>query len=65
MGGKVRDVISTGFSQCGYHNIENELVFHSNPGFIFHDSCGFESGSIAEFEDMKTFVAGCSIATKL
>ena len=25
------------FSQCGLHNIDNQL--------IFHDSCGFESGS--------------------
>ncbi|KAG0701975.1 hypothetical protein DFH29DRAFT_924062 [Suillus ampliporus] len=24
----------------GEHDIENEMVFQSNPGFVFHDSCG-------------------------
>ncbi|KAG9318020.1 hypothetical protein JVU11DRAFT_83 [Chiua virens] len=38
------------------HNIEHELVFRSNPNFIFHDSQGFEAGSIEEFEQMKKFV---------
>ncbi|KAG6330517.1 hypothetical protein ID866_8568, partial [Astraeus odoratus] len=51
-------------SQRGDHNIENELVFRSNPGFIFHDSCGFESGSVEELEDMKVFVTGRSVTTK-
>ncbi|KAG9308991.1 hypothetical protein JVU11DRAFT_11295 [Chiua virens] len=39
------------------HNIKNELVFRSNPNFIFHDSQGFEAGSIGEFEQMKEFVS--------
>ncbi|KAG6329994.1 hypothetical protein ID866_9094 [Astraeus odoratus] len=42
--------------QRGYHDISRELVFSSNPGFIFHDSCGFEAGSEEEFEEMKKFV---------
>ncbi|KAI6143232.1 GTP-binding protein [Pisolithus tinctorius] len=40
----------------GYHNIENELMFKSNPGFVFHDSCGFEAGAAEEFDQMKDFV---------
>ncbi|KAL4080044.1 hypothetical protein V8B97DRAFT_2020768 [Scleroderma yunnanense] len=44
-------------SSCrGEHNIENELIFRSNPYFIFHDSCGFEAGSQDEFNKMRDFV---------
>ena len=43
--------------QRGYHNIEDEMVFRSNPGFVFHDSRGFEVGGVEEFEQMKKFVA--------
>ncbi|KIO03843.1 hypothetical protein M404DRAFT_144958 [Pisolithus tinctorius Marx 270] len=43
-------------SQRGYHNIENELMFQSNPGFVFHDSCGFEAGATKQFDQMKNFV---------
>ena len=39
------------------HNIENELVFRSNPGFIFHDSHGFEAGGTSELETIKRFIA--------
>ncbi|KAI6146812.1 hypothetical protein BKA82DRAFT_1005948, partial [Pisolithus tinctorius] len=49
----------------GYHNIEDELVFKSNPHFVFHDSCGFEAGSEEEFDEMKKFVADQAKATKL
>jgi hypothetical protein len=35
-------------------------VFKSNPGFVFHDSCGFEAGSVDEFEKMRQFVVKCS-----
>ncbi|KIN99356.1 hypothetical protein M404DRAFT_1004824 [Pisolithus tinctorius Marx 270] len=49
----------------GYHNIEDELVFKSNPRFVFHDSCGFEAGSEAEFDEMKKFVSDQAKATKL
>ena len=42
--------------QRGGHEIENELIFKSNPGFVFHDSSGFEAGSEEEFNDMKKFV---------
>ena len=40
----------------GMHNIENEMVFRSNSGFVFHDSQGFEAGGIKEFDRMKDFV---------
>ncbi len=38
------------------HNVNNELVFKSNPGFVFHDSRGFEAGGIEELTDMKQFI---------
>ncbi|KAG1801264.1 GTP-binding protein [Suillus variegatus] len=40
-------------SQRGLHDIENEMVFESNQGFIFHDSRGFEAGGTSEFEKVK------------
>lgn len=42
--------------QRGEHNIDNELIFKSNPKFIFHDSRGFESGSVNETETVKAFI---------
>ncbi|KAG6327561.1 hypothetical protein ID866_11528, partial [Astraeus odoratus] len=51
--------------QRGYHDINHELVFSSNPGFIFHDSCGFEAGSEEEFEEMKKFVLERATTLKL
>ncbi|KAL4072043.1 era-like GTP-binding protein [Scleroderma citrinum] len=41
----------------GHVNIEDEIIFQSNPGFIFHDSRGFEAGSEDEVKLMKKFVA--------
>jgi hypothetical protein len=32
------------------------MVFRSNPGFVFHDSCGFEAGSANELDDVKKFI---------
>jgi hypothetical protein len=52
-------------SQRGIHNIENELVFRSNPGFVFHDSRGFEAGGIAELNAVKMFIAERSKTTTL
>ncbi|KAG1737820.1 GTP-binding protein, partial [Suillus paluster] len=49
----------------GNHKITNEMVFKSNPGFVFHDSCDFEVGSVEEFEEMKKFISKCANATKL
>ncbi|KAG1745913.1 GTP-binding protein [Suillus paluster] len=52
-------------AQRGNHEITNEMVFKSNPGFVFHDSCGFEAGSEKEFEEMKKFISERANATKL
>ncbi|KAG2140938.1 uncharacterized protein EDB93DRAFT_1252717 [Suillus bovinus] len=49
----------------GNHDIRNEMVFRSNPGFVFHDSCGFEAGSEEEFENMKKFILERAKTTKL
>jgi hypothetical protein len=51
--------------QRGLHDIENEMVFRSNPGFVFHDSRGFEAGGNFEFDKMKEFIAGRSKETNL
>ncbi|KAJ7872255.1 hypothetical protein B0H13DRAFT_1633946 [Mycena leptocephala] len=42
--------------QRGLHDIENQLIFKSNRQFIFHDSRGFESGSLTEMESVKAFI---------
>ncbi|KAG2115686.1 GTP-binding protein [Suillus cothurnatus] len=44
----------------GEHDIENEMVFRNNPGFVFHDSRGFEAGGKPEFEKVKAFIASRS-----
>ncbi|KAG2029872.1 hypothetical protein BDR03DRAFT_1017817 [Suillus americanus] len=44
-------------TERGEHDIENEMVFRSNPGFVFHDSRGFEAGGESEFDKVKTFIA--------
>ncbi|KAI6110659.1 hypothetical protein EV401DRAFT_297308 [Pisolithus croceorrhizus] len=49
----------------GLHNIEAELVFRSNPRFVFHDSRGFEAGSEEQFDTMKKFVADRAETTEL
>jgi hypothetical protein len=51
--------------QRGRHDIENELIFKSNPQFIFHDSRGFESGSAEETEKMKDFIGERAKTSKL
>ncbi|KDQ17292.1 hypothetical protein BOTBODRAFT_172345 [Botryobasidium botryosum FD-172 SS1] len=40
----------------GKHSIEDELHFPSNPGFIFHDSPGFESGDTKELDLVRQFI---------
>ncbi|KAI6106464.1 GTP-binding protein [Pisolithus croceorrhizus] len=49
----------------GCHDIKHELVFKSNPGFVFHDSCGFEAGSAQQFDQMKNFVVDRAATTKV
>ncbi|KDQ09917.1 hypothetical protein BOTBODRAFT_116620, partial [Botryobasidium botryosum FD-172 SS1] len=43
-------------AERGEHNIETQLVFSSNPGFIFHDSQGFEAGSDKELKSVTEFI---------
>ncbi|KAG2039284.1 hypothetical protein BDR03DRAFT_952451 [Suillus americanus] len=49
----------------GLHDIENEMVFRNNPGFVFHDSRGFEAGGNSEFDKVKVFIAGRSKERRL
>ncbi|KAL4067093.1 hypothetical protein V8B97DRAFT_964762 [Scleroderma yunnanense] len=64
-GEKIDPAIVQGSLERGYHDIEDELIFRSNPGFIFHDSRGFEAGSDDELRSMKKFVAERATAMKL
>ncbi|KAG2097285.1 uncharacterized protein F5147DRAFT_583583, partial [Suillus discolor] len=52
-------------SQRGLHDIENEMVFPSNSGFVFYDSRGFESGGELEFIKVKKFITNRSKETKI
>ncbi|KAI6112073.1 GTP-binding protein [Pisolithus croceorrhizus] len=49
----------------GHHDIKHELVFKSNPGFVFHDSCGFEAGSTQQFDQMRSFVVDRAATKKV
>ncbi|KDQ55211.1 hypothetical protein JAAARDRAFT_134250 [Jaapia argillacea MUCL 33604] len=42
--------------QRGHHHIEYEVTFASNPGFVFHDSRGFEAGSMGEIQAVHDFI---------
>ncbi|KAI6124682.1 hypothetical protein EV401DRAFT_2157110 [Pisolithus croceorrhizus] len=55
-GNKIEDAVVQGTLAHGHHDIKHELVFKSNPGFVFHDSCGFEAGSMQQFDQMRSFV---------
>ena len=52
------------YFQRGEHNIEDELIFPSNPGFIFHDSRGFEGGTF-ELDLLKHFLVRRAYEMKL
>ncbi|KAL0947981.1 hypothetical protein HGRIS_010607 [Hohenbuehelia grisea] len=49
----------------GMHDIENEMVFPNNPGFVFHDSRGIEAGGVDELQLLKKFITTRSKAKKL
>ncbi|KIJ99481.1 hypothetical protein K443DRAFT_624139, partial [Laccaria amethystina LaAM-08-1] len=36
------------------------MIFESNPGFVFHDSRGFEAGRSSELDDVKNFIKSYS-----
>ncbi|KAG1722122.1 hypothetical protein EDB19DRAFT_1835148 [Suillus lakei] len=56
-GEKIDPAVLTASRERGLHDIENEMVFQSNPGFVFHDSRGFEAGGESEFNKVKAFIA--------
>ncbi|KAL4063152.1 hypothetical protein J3A83DRAFT_1418018 [Scleroderma citrinum] len=64
-GEKIDHAMVEGSLERGVHNIEDELIFRSNPGFIFHDSRGFEAGSVDELTLMKSFLADRATTMKL
>ncbi|KAG2117656.1 hypothetical protein BD769DRAFT_1049087 [Suillus cothurnatus] len=41
------------------------MVFRNNPGFVFHDSRGFEAGGESEFDKVKAFIASRSKERRL
>jgi hypothetical protein len=51
--------------QRGNHDIEYEITYESNPGFVFHDSCGFEAGSEEELHIVRNFIEKRSQAPEL
>ncbi|KAE9408472.1 hypothetical protein BT96DRAFT_699892 [Gymnopus androsaceus JB14] len=52
-------------SERGIHDINNEITYEANPGFVFHDSGGFESGSSEEMKTVHAFIKARSEATTL
>ena len=52
-------------AQRGEHNIENELTFRNHPGYVFHDSRGFEAGDGRELKIVQEFVRRRSVERKL
>ncbi|KAG1782011.1 hypothetical protein EV702DRAFT_501053 [Suillus placidus] len=64
-GKKIDDAVVKSSIKRGNHDIANEMVFKSNPVFVFHDSCGFEAGSEEEFDIMKKFISERANAKKL
>ncbi|KAG2154026.1 hypothetical protein DEU56DRAFT_907485 [Suillus clintonianus] len=56
-GEKIDAAVLTASRERGEHDIENEMVFQTNPGFIFHDSRGFEAGGESEYDKMNKFIA--------
>jgi hypothetical protein len=42
--------------QRGLHEIDDELIFESHAGYVFHDSRGFEAGAEEELKIVQEFV---------
>jgi len=64
-GNKIHLTQIKGSRERGMHDIENELIFRSNDKFVFHDSRGFEAGSVDEFERLKEFITDRANTTYL
>ncbi|KAF7343595.1 GTP-binding protein [Mycena sanguinolenta] len=55
-GNKIDPEIVKESAERGEHDIDNQLIFKSNPQFIFHDSRGFEGGSEDEIHNVTDFI---------
>ncbi|KAG1810336.1 GTP-binding protein [Suillus plorans] len=64
-GEKIDPAVLQASRERGEHDIENEMVFQSNPGFVFHDSRGFEAGGESEYNMVKAFITRRSKETKI
>jgi len=53
------------YFQSGSHDINDELIFKSNPGFIFHDSRVFDFCSSEEPNVVKDFIIARAVAMEL
>ena len=42
--------------QRGKHDIHQSFAFRSNPGFVFHDSPGFETGDKEQLQEVLSFL---------
>ena len=42
--------------QRGIHDIHRSFAFSSNPGFLFHDSPGFETGDKKQLQEVLSFL---------
>lgn len=51
--------------QRGQHDISDELVFTKHPGYVFHDSRGFENGDEDQLKIIQKFVRDRSQRTAL
>ena len=56
---------SKAFHQRGIHDINNQITYEANDGFVFHDSGGFESGSSEEMRNVHAFIKARSEANTL
>ncbi|KAG2126206.1 hypothetical protein DEU56DRAFT_743145 [Suillus clintonianus] len=64
-GEKIDIAVLTASRERGEHDIENEMVFRNNPGFIFHDSRGFEAGGESEYDKVNAFIKDRSKKTNI
>jgi hypothetical protein len=64
-------LVTTSLTDCcglrkrGIHNIDDEITYPNNPGFVFHDSGGFEAGSDVELKAVRSFIEYRSRASTL
>ncbi|KAI6094728.1 hypothetical protein EV401DRAFT_1258400 [Pisolithus croceorrhizus] len=63
--GKKIGIHVQGSLERGEHDIENEIMFRSNPRYVFHDSRGFEAGRVDELKKVESFLEGRAKAPKL